>query len=66
MIQSGEGWELLKRNVESKHDADIPVPVAFFVFVPLQDKRGGMTVQVVPLVLEHGELVAAAGKLKRV
>lgn len=65
MIQSGEGWELLKRNVE-KSGADIACPVAFFVFVPLQDKRGGMTVQVVPLVLENGELVAAVGKLKRV
>ena len=65
MIFSGKGWVLLERNVE-KRDSVQRTPVEFFVFMPLQDKRGGVTVQVTPLVLRNGELVAAVGKLDRV
>jgi hypothetical protein len=63
MIFTGDGWLVAIRNVETgKVDT---LPVAFLVFVPLTDKRGAMQVQVVPLVLKNGELVAAAGKLEK-
>lgn len=65
MIFSGHGWVLIERNVE-KRDMVQRVPVEFFVFMPLQDKRGGVTVQVTPLVLRNGELVAAVGRLEHV
>lgn len=64
MIFSGAGYSVVLRNVEVKGVVQ-HLPVEFFVFVPSQDARGGITVQVVPLVLRNGELVAAIGKLEK-
>lgn len=65
MIFKGDGWVILERNVERHASIEKRTPVEFFVFMPMQDQRGGVTVQVTPLVLRKGELVAAVGKLER-
>lgn len=65
MIFKGDGWHVLERNVERRSTIEKRSAVEFFVFMPLQDKRGGVTVQVTPLVLRNGELVAVVGKLEK-
>lgn len=67
MIFKGDGWVILERLVDAPRDAASKrTPVEFFVFMPMQDKRGGVSVQVTPLVLRNGELVAVVGKLEKV
>lgn len=63
MIQKGDGWLLVERDVE--RGTKVSTAVEFFVFVPVQLARGQMTIQVVPLVLRKGELVAGIGKLEK-
>lgn len=65
MIIDAQGkWFIEQRNVLGGEKPEA-LPVEFLVFVPVQDKRGGLSMQVTPLVLEKGELVPAMGKLSR-
>jgi len=65
MIFKGDGWHVVERNVERRASDGKRSPVEFFVFMPLQDNRGGVSVQVTPLVLRDGVLVAVVGKLEK-